>query len=413
MAYVRKHPLSPYWFAIITRADGSRTSKTTQIPHSIRNRARAQAVAEDFQRAEDKTEKAEPIRNKEAVRGALFEAIQKTEDGTFTEATARETLNRILESMGQEPMRLVSIGEYLNSWQESKGVTKSATTAKRYAQTVRDFLSFLGDRAGASLGALMPNDFEGFRDLQIEQGKSPGTANMALKVMRIPMNLARRQGLILTNPAEGVDLLPAESGVRSTFTREQIRALLAVADVEWRGMILLGVCHGLRIGDAARLTWANIDPERGTLRFHPQKTARGARRLPEEYPLHSDVAEYIEALPVSESPTAPLFPTLYKLKVGSRYGLSDGFRRLMRRVGIIAEGEGEAKKRGKGRRFFELGFHSLRHTAISEMANRGVSKEVRMKLSGHKSAVHERYTHHELETLRRAIDAVPSFTREK
>ena len=69
------------------------------------------------------------------------------------------------------------------------------------------------------------------------------------------------------------------------------------------------------------------------------------------------------------------------------------------------------RKEGKGRRFFELGFHSLRHTAISEQANRGVAKEIRMKLSGHKSAVHEQYTHHELEALRKQIEMVPSFTK--
>jgi integrase len=66
------------------------------------------------------------------------------------------------------------------------------------------------------------------------------------------------------------------------------------------------------------------------------------------------------------------------------------------------------KKAGKGRRFMELSFHSLRHTAISEQANRGISREVRMKLSGHKSAVHDRYTHHELETLRREVEKVPA-----
>lgn len=411
MAYIRRSPLTPYWLAVLTRADGTRTCRKTKIRASKRTRAQAEAVANELQKALGRTEKAGPIRNKEAVMGELFKAIQSAEEGTFTEATARETLNRMLAATGQEPMRLATVEEFLESWRHSKGVTKSATTAKRYAQTVRDFLAFLGGRAGASLGVLTPRDFEAFRDLQIEQGKSPGTANMALKVLRIPMNLARRQGLILTNPAEAVDLLPAESGVRSTFTREQIRALLAAADVEWRGMILFGACHGLRIGDAARLTWANIDAERNTLRFHPQKTARGAKRLAEEYPLHPDVADYLAAIPASDKPGAPIFRALSKLKVGSRYGLSDAFRRLMRRAGIVAEGEGEAKKRGKGRRFFELGFHSLRHTAISEMANRGVSKEVRMKLSGHKSNVHERYTHHELETLRRAVEAVPSFVR--
>ena len=34
-----------------------------------------------------------------------------------------------------------------------------------------------------------------------------------------------------------------------------------------------------------------------------------------------------------------------------------------------------------------------------------------MKFSGHKSNVHERYTHHELEALRKQIEKVPSFVK--
>lgn len=84
----------------------------------------------------------------------------------------------------------------------------------------------------------------------------------------------------------------------------------------------------------------------------------------------------------------------------------------MHRAGIYADGEGAKKKGGRGRRFMELSFHSLRHTAISEQANQGIAREVRMKLSGHKSAVHDRYTHHELDALRREVERVPSFLAE-
>jgi integrase len=94
-----------------------------------------------------------------------------------------------------------------------------------------------------------------------------------------------------------------------------------------------------------------------------------------------------------------------------RIGLSQTFRGLMHKAGIFAEGESTERKKGKGRRVFELSFHSLRHTAISELANHGVAKEIRMKLSGHKSNVHERYTHHELEALRTQIERVPSFLK--
>jgi len=47
------------------------------------------------------------------------------------------------------------------------------------------------------------------------------------------------------------------------------------------------------------------------------------------------------------------------------------------------------------------------------MANAGVSKERRMKLAGHKSNVHERYTHHELEALRLEVEKVESILEDE
>jgi integrase len=50
---------------------------------------------------------------------------------------------------------------------------------------------------------------------------------------------------------------------------------------------------------------------------------------------------------------------------------------------------------GKGmRKFTKRTFHSLRHSFNSVLANAGVTEEIRMKLTGHKSkAMNERYTH--------------------
>jgi hypothetical protein len=50
------------------------------------------------------------------------------------------------------------------------------------------------------------------------------------------------------------------------------------------------------------------------------------------------------------------------------------------------------------------------HSFTSALANAGVSPELRMKLTGHKSAeVHRGYTHLELETLKDAIKKLPGL----
>ena len=384
MASLRKRQGSNLWVCCYTRPDGSRAQRSTG-----------------------------KIKRDEAMEICLQweSSADQARQGNFTEAQARKVVNDIAQRSGMGAIEFATTEKFLTDWITSKEATKAKGTTVRYRYVVDKFIESLGKRATTNLGNVRPSDISAFRDKQVKDGKSNGTANMVIKTLRIPFNTARRQGLILSNPADAVDMLPADRQNRTTFSRTQIVDLMNVANTEWKGMILLGVCHGLRLGDAVRLTWENINAERRSLILRPQKTKRSNANA-EEYPMHQDVVDYIAQIPIqNRNPKAPLFPALSKRKLGGRTGLSETFRKLMHKAGIITEGEKLDRKEGKGRRFFELGYHSFRHTAISEQANQGVAKEVRMKLSGHKSAVHERYTHHELEALRKQIEKVPSFVK--
>ena len=64
------------------------------------------------------------------------------------------------------------------------------------------------------------------------------------------------------------------------------------------------------------------------------------------------------------------------------------------------------------RTFNKFSFHSLRHTYVSLLANAGIAPDVRQLLSGHADErSHAVYTHTQVETLRRAIDALPKLKR--
>jgi integrase len=68
------------------------------------------------------------------------------------------------------------------------------------------------------------------------------------------------------------------------------------------------------------------------------------------------------------------------------------------------------EKSGKGRRFRALGFHSLRHTFISKLANADISPDVRKEITGHSSdEIHRRYVHLELAAQQRAIAKIPTL----
>jgi site-specific recombinase XerD len=87
-------------------------------------------------------------------------------------------------------------------------------------------------------------------------------------------------------------------------------------------------------------------------------------------------------------------------------GLSSQFKRIMARAGI----DGQTGPGAGFREFSKLSFHSLRHSFNSALANAGVDQETRMLLTGHSSvAVNGTYTHLELETLKQAVEKVPSL----
>jgi integrase len=99
-----------------------------------------------------------------------------------------------------------------------------------------------------------------------------------------------------------------------------------------------------------------------------------------------------------------------ELGPGGRHGLSEGFKRIVEKAGLDLQ-----KVKGTGvRSISRRTFHALRHSFTSALANAGVSPELRMKLTGHKSAeIHRGYTHMEMDTLKETIKKLPGLQVEQ
>jgi integrase len=376
MASLHKDPRgkSPFWYCAFTLPDGRRTFRSTKRA----DRKQAWEVCLQWERSSG-----------------------QARDGAFTEAQARKVLNSILESTGQAPMQTETIHEYFNNWLNGKELANKPRTAERYRIVVEKFLASLGQKARRPLGALTVRDLENFRNQSMDAGKAPNTVGMEIKILRIVLNIARRQGRITTNPAEAVELPKVTSHTRDVFTPEQVRMLLAAANDEWKTAILAGFYLGARLSDVINLTWENVDLTGGVITYEQGKTGK-----PVTAPLHPDLKNHLFKL-AGDNPRAPLCPTLQKRSVGGRSGLSVTFANIMRDAGI---GQHQVKGKGKqGRAFSKLSFHSLRHTFTSALANANVPAEVRQKLTGHAdAAMHQKYTHLELQPLEAAIAKLPS-----
>lgn len=413
MASLRKDPRkkSPFWYASLTLPNGTRTTRSTKTT----NRSEAIEIAQKWQRAEDmlaeeyaKPDKPLQFSSPQGVLETIIALSQKAVSGDLTEVMAKNALNELLSAGGQSSIKSIPTEEFIHLWLESKKTTKANGTYLRYKKTLDDFLKSIGQKAKRPLDKITPHEIEAFRDLQVKEGKSPASANLTLKTIRAALNTAKKRGMILTNPSEAIDLLEEDRAERITFSKDQLKALLKVADEEWKGLILLGCTVGCRIGDASQMTWANIDLVTKVIRFTPQKSTKGLKKKIIETVLLPDLESHLLKLPVSgKDPKTPLFPRLSQKAVGGEHGLSLLFREVMVKAGVECEAVRD-KVKGKGRRFFDLGFHSLRKSFISTIANLNVPKELRMLMVGHASEeVHDIYTKIESETIRKALKKFP------
>ncbi len=373
-----KRTQSPYWFCCYTSADGQRLKKSTKQT----DRGKALEVCLGIERAEN-----------------LARA------GSLTEQTAKKIIGEILERATGEPLHNHKVDEWLEEWVTGKAQSRGDSTAVRYKQVARDFKKVLGKRSTLPLASIVPKDILAYRAAELAAGKSPKTANNAVKIVSAAFNAAFRMGYIPSNPCTALESLATETADREVFTERQLTMLLKVATGDWRRAILFAYFTGARLGDVANMEWNCVDLPKGIVTFSPKKTKRSKKVI--VIPLHADLKNELET--VAGAGAAPLFPLLAGQPTGGKYGLSAQFNAIMDKAGI----EGTIiRHTPNGRRNRSLSFHSLRHSFNSAMANAGVTQEVRMKLTGHtKADTNAIYTHHDLAPLRAAIGLIPEIKK--
>ena len=380
MASIHKDPRgkSPFWYCAYRLPNGRRTFRSTKL--------RDRKAAEEFCRR-------------------LEYASHESKAGRLTEARAHQLISEIVEQATGEPLRNYTVEDWFADWLRGKQSTKTQSTFLKYANTVNRFLASLGPRAKLNVNQIAPRDVDRFRQGEVEAGKHPSTCNDHVKIVRMAFTSARRQGFITHNPAEAVDMLPEDSEpAKQPFTIEQIKALLRAARGDWRGAIMAALYTGMRMKDVANLRWENVDLQSKCVSFKVGKTRQRIK-----IPMHDALHDFLLELPAPDNGKVFLFPSLAGKSTGGKSGLSMAFSRLMGRAKVhgelVRERQGES-----GRSVSTLSFHSLRHTLVSLMANAGVPVEVRQKFTGHASAeMNQHYTHHEIATLRSAIEKLPEL----
>ncbi len=382
MASIWKHPDSPYWTACYTNHLGRRVKRSTKL-----------------------TEKR--AATKLALEWEDVEACARNK--RLTVVQIQKVISDLSEKITGEAIDIPNVEQFLTSWLEGKKSKGSAPrTLERYRHTVDLFLDYLGELRHTQITFLTPKHVDGFLNKRLNAGVAPKTASVDLKTLRGAFNHAEKFGIILKNPVNALDLPEEVSMEREIFTHEEVGKLVLTGykfGMEWGIVILFGYYTGARLTDCVRMKWGNLDFKTRVLTYTQGKTGKEVT-----LPLQNDFFEFVTLLHEDEKKEDFICPELAARSTGGRRGLSESFKRIMKKAGVDS-----MTVKGKGnQQFSKRSFHSLRYSFNSALANAGVTQEIRTKLTGHSSfAMNDRYTKLNMKTLEDAIDKIPSLEDKK
>jgi integrase len=381
MASLRKSPKSKYWIACYTDQDGKQRQRSTKEI----NRKKAMSIAEQYEHSY---------------------SILKTE------GQIRKVLGDIHEELHGEKLKCNTTREFMQDWLSNKEVECARATYQKYQNVITLFLEYIGAKADQDLIYLTSGIIREFRDDNIEN-KTKRTAMNAIKIVRMALEDAWRDSLISENPAKKLKRLNSNdmTSKRSAFKIEEIKKVLKVANDEWRGIVLVGLYTGQRLGDIVRLTWNQIDLHEGEITFVTSKTDRTVI-----LPIAKPLEDYLLTLNMGDSIDAPVFSNGYRIimdqgRVGT---LSNQFNKILASAGLveISTHRKDPKKHGRSgkRNLNKLSFHSLRHTTTSMLKSAGVGEAVAMDFIGHDSrAISQQYTHIDMKSKKDALSKLPNI----
>lgn len=326
------------------------------------------------------------IKKSQRYNGIKYEATGKTE---------REALQKLADKIAAAKRGEEQIGGNMtvNAWykewkltyKEPKGLTPKSLGM--YDEKYNGYIK-------PAIGAMKLKDV---RDIHLQKilnsqaGKSESHVKKLRMVMQEMFKRARQSRLIAYDPAELLELPKTKKGTRRPITEEERKAILKVAESHRSGLWVLTLLYtGMRPGETAALTWADIDFEKDEIRIHAAKesgsktikspkTKAGIRTLPH---IHGALLPKLKAASEGKSPFAPVFPTGQ-----GNFQNENSLRRLWtgfkRDLDIYMGAKVERNKIVESKVAPDLVPYCLRHTFATDCARANVPIDTVRWLMGH------------------------------
>lgn len=345
------------------------------------------------------------IRKTKCVNGRKFSARGKTELEAMTKLAEKiAAAQRGEEFLGGS----MTVNAWYKQWMELYKKPKGLT-AKSLGMYDEKYKNYIKPRIG-TLRLQDVKDVHLQRIMNEQAGMSISHAKKIRMVMQELFKRARQSRLIPYDPAELLELPKTTSGKRRSVTEEERKAILAVAEHHRSGLWIMTLLYtGMRPGETAALTWADIDFKRNEIHVHAAKesgstTIKGPKTVAgiRSIPIHAELLPHL--LAAKGTAFSPVFPT-----GAGNFQNENSMRRLWtgfkRDLDIHMGAKLERNKIIESKVAPDLTPYCLRHTFATDCARAGVPLETVRWLMGHEdiSTTANIYQHSDSATLHAGI----------
>jgi integrase len=232
---------------------------------------------------------------------------------------------------------------------------------------------------------------------------APATVNRELACLKHMFSVARK-GLIHLpggapneNPVSSVKFLDEHNILDRVLTAEEFRRMVNLSPDYLKPIVLCAYYTGMRKAEILGLTWGRVDLKAGFIRLREVDTKTGERR---SIPIGRELRDVLQSLPLALDSHGNRVPYVFTRNGQRIRSIREIFSRVCREAGLA-----------------DVVFHTLRHTATTNLRRAGVDALTAMKITGHKTmAVFKRYNtidEPDLSAAQERVDAYINTTAEK
>lgn len=197
----------------------------------------------------------------------------------------------------------------------------------------------------------------------------------------------------------GIKFRRMPSRAREPFTDEELSKIIEAAGKkgpEWKALVEIGLYTGLRLKDCVHLKVEDV--KENVIELYPAKTKHHGTIV--RIPVHANLKKTLDSLGVKSG--------YYLPDIVKSYGKATLINRLAKVFNVV--GETSVEVAGRKRKVSVKGFHALRATFLTRLAESGVSLPIMESLAGHLNPAQTmHYTHPDEQVKKVAISTLPDF----